>query len=424
MKTTYTSILLISFLFLNPWPLFSRELTWPDVLELARKNNVDLQAAQQSLNAAEDQKLSARSPFFPRLFGIALANQSGGDNLAFIRTYGIELDLVQNLFSGFSDYYKASALNASASLARANYFSTLASVSADLKQNYTVALFYQRYKKLTENIINRRQDNLKNVEMRFWGGRENKGSVSLSESYVEQAIYEDIQAKHNFELALNHIKNILGFAINEEISLDIKTAPPPISLSNLPMNQFEQLALRHPDYLSALEQEKSAEANYHLAKSQFYPSLDFNAKYGHYDDTFFPEPTRWSAGFTLTVPLFDGMRDYYLTKSNFSKYQAAVLQSRLKKAQLTLNLQQTYQDLLEAIQKEKVDLKFKQAAETRAEIARSKYRNGLLDFDAWDLIENDLILRQKNSLISQKDRLIKETLWEQAQGVGVLNEKY
>jgi outer membrane protein TolC len=56
----------------------------------------------------------------------------------------------------------------------------------------------------------------------------------------------------------------------------------------------------------------------------------------------------------------------------------------------------------------------------RAEIARSKYNNGLTTFDDWDLIESDLINRQRAVLSSQGNRVVAEAAWEQAQGRGAL----
>jgi hypothetical protein len=56
----------------------------------------------------------------------------------------------------------------------------------------------------------------------------------------------------------------------------------------------------------------------------------------------------------------------------------------------------------------------------RAEIARSKYNNGLLSFEDWDLIENDLINRQKALLVSVRERVTAEAGWEQARGEGAI----
>ena len=62
----------------------------------------------------------------------------------------------------------------------------------------------------------------------------------------------------------------------------------------------------------------------------------------------------------------------------------------------------------------------KQLSKVRADISRSKYNNGLTTFDDWDLIENDLINRQKDYNLKIRDRLTSEAFWEQTQGTGVI----
>lgn len=84
-----------------------------------------------------------------------------------------------------------------------------------------------------------------------------------------------------------------------------------------------------------------------------------------------------------------------------------------------VNLQQGYNSYIEAVAKLQVDTSFREAAQLRADIARSKYNNGLLIFEDWDAIETDLITRQTNYLQSKLNRVTYEAAWEQVQGKGV-----
>ena len=56
------------------------------------------------------------------------------------------------------------------------------------------------------------------------------------------------------------------------------------------------------------------------------------------------------------------------------------------------------------------------AADIRAEISRQQYDDGLLSFENWDLIENDLINKRKGLLDSQRAALLAETAWWRATG--------
>jgi outer membrane protein TolC len=122
----------------------------------------------------------------------------------------------------------------------------------------------------------------------------------------------------------------------------------------------------------------------------------------------------------LSVPLFSGGRDYYTTKSAAASLEAVSSNRDNVERQLLVRLKQTYASYVESEEKLKVDQAFLEAAILRAEIARSRYNNGLMSFEDWDRIENDLIQRQKTVLQSQRDRVTAEAAWEQAQGKGVI----
>ena len=63
-----------------------------------------------------------------------------------------------------------------------------------------------------------------------------------------------------------------------------------------------------------------------------------------------------------------------------------------------VTLQSNYASLQDAVERIEVQEEFLKAAQLRAEVARTKYTTGLLSFDEWDLIENDLISTQKSHL--------------------------
>jgi outer membrane protein TolC len=183
---------------------------------------------------------------------------------------------------------------------------------------------------------------------------------------------------------------------------------------------FPAIADETPDLRTAEAQERSARAEIRSSRSYFFPRLDLGGAAGRTGDSFFPEDNHWSVGVTLTVPLFDGGRDWYGSKGAVSSWEAS-LQNRLSvRRQLLSKLEQLFHAYVEAIAKLRVDQSFRDAAVLRAEVARRKYNNGLLSFDDWDVIENDLIARQRSSLLSERDRVIAEAAWEQGQGKGVI----
>ena len=56
------------------------------------------------------------------------------------------------------------------------------------------------------------------------------------------------------------------------------------------------------------------------------------------------------------------------------------------------------------------------AAEIRAEISRQQYEGGLLSFENWIVIEDDLITKKEKLLDARKSALLAEAAWWQVIG--------
>lgn len=403
-------------------------LQWRDILTRLQDHggeiSDEIQSARHSFEAVVAETKKSYSGFFPKLTASLYENETNSSGAKWARNYGAQLNLNQNLFTGFADSLRMDLAQSSLRLAEANYDNAMASIRSDLLQAFAVAVYANKFKLLTESILKRRHDNLANVQLQYQGGRENKGSVLLSESYVEQALYDDLQAQHNKEIAVDDLKRMLGIAASEDVEFQAGTDFGEFENNHTEaLKDLDTLVAQHPEMRIQEAQVKSSYSNYKIDQSNFYPSMDFNGTYGYLDSKFFPEPYHWSVGFTLTIPLFDGGKDFYSTKSDYAKYLASQNDQKSKRQTIKIKIKSAYNNYLEAQQKEKVDLSFLKASEVRAQIARNKYKNGLMPFDDWDLIENDLIQRQKTSLVSQRDRIIKLAQWQQAQGLGVFNEK-
>ena len=135
---------------------------------------------------------------------------------------------------------------------------------------------------------------------------------------------------------------------------------------------------------------------------------------------FFPDTTNTqSVGLSLSIPLFTGGKNYYGFQSTSALASAADLQRENVLREQRRKLEAAWASYLEANLKLKADESFQKASVVRAEIARTRYNNGLLSFEDWDVIENDLIIRQRTILNTKRDRVSAEAAWEQAQGTGV-----
>lgn len=407
-------IILISFLMCSQ--VKALELNWKQAVEMAQQNSLELQSAIQTYKSVEELETGALSGFMPQVSASASGTQSGPPSGPIANSYSAQISVSQNLFAGFSDLnnYYLKKNNSEQALAVLN--TAKAQLSADLKQAYVQVYYLQDYKKLVADILKRREDNYNNVKLQYNVGRENRGSLMLSEAYVDSAKYDRVSTDHNFEIAQENLRRLLGVSATEQITITDKIAREELA-SKMP--DFDSLAEKNPDVISSRADEMAALYNLRITRSEYLPSLDLSGSYGYTDTKFFPSNDRWSVGLTLSIPIFNGLKTYSSSSSNAAKYEGS-------KSGLLSVIQKTVRDLktayyayIDALAQEKINQSFSQAAILRAEVTRAQYKNGFISFVDWDNVENDLIAKEKANLDSEKNRVVKQSLWEQAQGIGV-----
>ena len=409
-------------LFLSISLLFSlsveaETLTWEQCVNEASHNNAAVKSAYESWRATTSNVKVAESAYLPEVK--ASFEASYGENFAepnhrLDDRYVANVTVNENILNGWADKAKIDQNQANASIAESALTIAKAQTAYELKTAYANLVYAQRSIRLQENIHERRQSNLDLVDLRFNNGSENRGSVLLSKAYLDQADLSIIQAKDSIQNANAQLVRALGRDDTQliQVAETIPTIPIPIH------PDYKSLAVGTPQRRQAVMRETVAETNITLAKSGYFPTLGVTGSYGRADNAFFPENDSWSVGLVLSVPIFNGGRDYYSTQSAISSRSAAGSTRDDLDRQLVLNLNTALNRLTEAKKNLEVNQSFLKASEMRAEIGRGRYNNGLLSFDDWDLIENDLINRQSNMIQSQRDYVLAEAAWENALGIG------
>ncbi|MGK5087439.1 TolC family protein [Bdellovibrionota bacterium FG-2] len=398
-------------------------LSFEEAIKETSLSNAELQAARESLRSFESLTQGSFNGFLPTLSG----NVGTSWNNATTYTSGFastsktnssaSATVNQNLFSGFQDQIRLTTAKKNEDLSRVALQLARSKVSYDLKTSYCGLYFSQKGLELTRAITLRREENLHLVELRFDSGRENKGSVLLSKAYLAQSALEHLQAQNNLKTTQTQLAKVLGrpdFDKLQATQLPQFLSPPPAGVD------LRSLAAATPDHQQAILKEDLSQNTLSASYAAFYPSLGFSGSLGTQGSGYGFGTERWSAALTLSFPLFSGFKDYFTAKSSSALFLAAS-QNRLSVDQeLLTRIQQALTNFTEAIEKKKVDDLFYEAALTRAQIAREKYNNGLLTFEDWDVIENDLIVREKARLQSAQNQFLTEAAWEQVLGKGVL----
>ncbi len=340
-------------------------LTWQAAVAEASRNNAELKAAQENLRAANANVQVARAGYLPKISASFTAgvngsdaNRSGGgaSSLAQLQaetseSFGASLEASETIFDGFATQSRVSQAQSRVQESEQQIQILKARLSYDLKTAYSGMMQAQRSLRLYQDIIKRREENLRLVELRFAAGQENKGAVRLSEAYLRQARFEEMQARDSFHVARSRLNKVLGRA--DDSSYDLKNDVP---IGEIPgLVDFSALARNTPDFRLSQAQEQTATADLSLARAGFYPELGLRGTIGRKDDQFFPENQSWSLSVVLTVPIFSGGSDYYTRQGAINRLTAAGLTRENAERDIVARLRQAHVNLVESAERLKVD---------------------------------------------------------------------
>jgi outer membrane protein TolC len=302
-------------------------------------------------------------------------------------------------------------------VAEANYQTIKAALSSTLRQSFARLLYAQYYVRLSEAIAVRRKENVNLVEMRFEAGRENKGSFLRNKAFYRQAQFDMTQAHRGLKTAQQQMAATLGQHATATLTVTGQW-----DVAEMPETpRYDELVPQTPVYRSAAAQVLAAREGLRIAKSEFYPTWSANGMIGRTDDdSLIPNNDQWSVSTVLSYPLFAGGQHWYGVRGAKADQRAAEATLADTENQTAATLETRFTAWQDAVEQTDVQSEFLQAAEVRAEIGRAQYQNGLLSFEDWDLIENDLIDKQRAVLTSQRDAVLARAGWEQALGTGVI----
>ncbi len=394
----------------------ARDLTYEDCVRIVAQKNPELGSAQENLRSAEESVAGAYSPFFPELSAGLSANRQSPASIYGDPLHGLNAQLRMNLFSGLRDFASIRQARARRAVAEATLDQTRARVSFLLRKAYAQYRYARENRDLAEKIRERRAQNERLVRALYENGRENKGSYLLSKALLEQAVFETRVARDQAVIASQQLAHVLG-----EDSFDIEpTGEVPVQTPPEGLNAADFL-METPLHRIRKAQQELAEAQASGSWSGFLPSLDLTGSTSNRSDRPLPgENRQWNLGLSLTIPLFSGLSTFREVRARAALERAATADLQATDFDILNELRQNLFSFQQSVEKWRVDLTTLEAATVRATISRKRYNNGILMFEQWDIIETDLINRQKTALISKRDRIIAESAWMQSRGKGDL----
>lgn len=387
-------------------------LTWQDCIKEARKNHPDLISAEENIKELEAGKKITASTLFPQIDSSVSASTAKVNRVtADTYTYGVSA--TQLLFDGSktSADIKADLENIKAS--RYNYKFISSEVRFRLRRAFIDLLKAQELLNITRDIYNIRRSNLELITLLYESGLEHKGALLNAEANLAQAEFEIAQAKRNVEVAQRELLKEMGRAEFSPLRVEGGFNVSDVALEK---PDFETLASLHPSLGRLIAQKNVAAFGIKSAYANFFPELSASAGANKSSPQWPPEDERWNAGVTLSLPLFEGGLKLAQVDKAKAAYNQAKENERSAKDDIIVTFQQAWAALQDAAETVGVKQKFLDAAEERSKIAEAQYSLGMIQFDNWTIIEDDLVRAKKAYLDAQANALLSEAEWIQAKG--------
>lgn len=388
-------------------------LTWEECILEARQNHPELISAEEQLNQAKANKVIARSDVLPQISGSVSGRTAKAASAATTDTYAYSLSGEQLLFDGMKTAHEIAAATADVKAAQYSYDATSADIRLGLREAFIELLKAQELVQITEDIAQRRKQNLELVELRYEAGREHKGSLLTAKANLAQAEYEVAQGRRNIALAQRELTKELG-----RRQLTPLTVKADFEIKDLARDKpdFECLAKVNPLLLELIAEKEAARLDLKSAKADFFPEVRASASIGRSDSYWPPRNEVWSAGASFSLPIFEGGSRFAQVSRARAVLNQAKAEERSGKDSVVVSLEQDWKGFQDALDKVEVQKKFLEAAEERAKITQAQYSTGLISFDNWTIIEDDLVSAKKSYLDAQADALVAEASWIQAKG--------
>ncbi len=405
--------------FLTTTALAQEPMLWSDCVSKALEHHPQLQSAKQDIEVAGADQSIAKSDALPQVNATATSrwNDASHEKPHNTASYGVSGKWL--LFDGLKTPNQIKAASKDLEEKRFAFNVASSDLLLTLRTAFVEVMEAQEFVGLTQDIANRRQQNVDLVRLRYEGGREHSGALSTAQADLAQAQFEVAQATRNLDLTKRQLLIAMGIKDVEPISVSGHFQ---LSANYDDKPDVNAMVDQIPFVRELIAAKESAGFLDRAAKGNFFPEVSALAgadRTGRDMDTFNNNDSY--VGLSVTLPLFEGGRNVAQAKRSHALFLRAKAQEQNGRNEVILSLEENWKELQDAKEFVAVKEKFLQAADERAKIAKAQYGTGLIGFDDWVIIENNLVAAQKAKITALANVLIAEANWVHAIG-GTLND--
>lgn len=380
-------VFVMLFFILQSFSFGSGPLTIDDCIALARENNLELIQARITIEQAQAGLLGAYSSYYPNAdLSSSAGYRNGGE-----KSYSTSIGVRYTIFQG--GYIRAGTRLATARVKAAGENSRLIEnrIILTVKEVLFEILQKQEQVSLIEDIFGRRKEDHILIKLRYESGRESSPAVKEAEANLLQAEYDKMQAENELILAKMKLNLLLDKPKKDNIQVihvDKDTEFP------TPENMLDEAKTERPEIRTEQANQEAFEAQVNQAKSNYFPTVSLTSSYGWQGSAFLEQQRGWSAGISLSLPVFSGFK----RKAQVEEAALSLKEQQVKLKDLENSIEeeieQAYSDLKLAEKNQEVSNKTLEAAREMYNLTRLQYEQGLTSY---------FFLQQKESALTRAE---------------------
>ena len=392
--------------------------TLDECLNYALEHNITLQKARLSAKSAAEDVKGARADLLPSVS--ASTNQSFGyrpwqdsgtttvtngqvnskvDKSYYNGSYGINAQWT--VWNGNKNRNTLKQNKMSAEQAELEAQTTANSIQEQIAQLYVQILYLTEAVKVSEQSLETSKKNEERGQQMLEVGKMSKADVAQLSAQRATDEYSIVEARANISKYKLQLKQLLELDGNTYFEVAIPATSDDQALADIPALQqvYEKAMASRPEIASSQLAAQSSDLSVKMARAGYLPTLSMTAGLGTSTNSL--SNNTWgsqlktnfdaSAGFTLSIPLFDKRQ----TKTSVNK-------ARIQQQQALLNLQDQQKQLYQTIEGYWLD------AETNQQKFRVALATEQSEQQSFDLLQEQFNLGLKNivELMTGKDKLL------------------
>ncbi len=373
-----------------------RQLTLDQSIQIGLENSKTLHSSKMKITSAEAQlgqinasklpslsmgasytRLSPINPFQVQTpFGNFVISPSILDN------YSATLTLQQPIFTGFKLSSSSNIAKYNSLAAKQDYNKDEQDVVYSIKSAYWNLYLAGKYKEAVDENVREMKAHLEDIQNFFKQGLATRNEVLKVEVQLSQSQLNQIDAQNAVNLAVVNLDNAIGLPLTTEVEVQKDVNIESENIASL--SQLIDLALKNRPELKSMQYHIDAsKSGITLAESDYYPQVFFSGQYVYAqpNQRILPTQNQFKGTWDVSVGLSLKLWNWGATKDQTTQAEAQFEQTKdtfktLKDA-VTLDVTQSYFNLVKAKEKVFVTKQGVSQAEENYRVTDEKFKQGL-----------------------------------------------